>query len=83
MGFIFRKIIARGLKQIGDTKNPPKRVEWGGWCGGAGHETKKVTIADVLRTELMKVDKWGDEQLQVLGVAVMLLIEWEGAGAAI
>lgn len=41
-----------------------------------GHETRKVAIADVIRTELAKgIDKWDDDQLQVMALAVKLLEE--------
>jgi hypothetical protein len=40
-----------------------------------GHETKRVSIADVIRTEMMKGDKWGTEQLQCMELAVKLLEE--------
>lgn len=40
-----------------------------------GHETKKVAIADVIRTELAKGDKWDKDQLQVMELAVKLLEE--------
>lgn len=41
-----------------------------------GHETRKVAIADVIRTELAKgVDKWDEDQLQVMALAVKLLEE--------
>ncbi|ECZ2609656.1 fumarate hydratase FumD [Salmonella enterica] len=41
-----------------------------------GHETKRVAIADVIRTELAKgVDKWDDDQLQCMELAVKLLEE--------
>ncbi|WP_391487121.1 fumarate hydratase FumD [Leclercia tamurae] len=41
-----------------------------------GHETKKVAIADVIRTELSKgIDKWDVDQLQVMALAVKLLEE--------
>ncbi|EAY7691955.1 fumarate hydratase FumD [Salmonella enterica] len=40
------------------------------------HETKRVAIADVIRTELAKgVDKWDDDQLQCMELAVKLLEE--------
>lgn len=38
-----------------------------------GHETKRVAIADVLRTELTKGDKWDIDQLQVMELAVNIL----------
>ncbi|MBW4228375.1 fumarate hydratase FumD [Enterobacter cloacae subsp. cloacae] len=39
-----------------------------------GHETRKVAIADVIRTELAKgVNKWDEDQLQVMALAVKLL----------
>lgn len=42
----------------------------------AGHETKKVAIADVIRTELVKgLDKWDEDQLQCMTLAVKLLEE--------
>lgn len=42
----------------------------------AGHETKKVAIADVIRTELVKgIDKWDLDQLQMMELAVKLLEE--------
>ncbi|WP_312329640.1 fumarate hydratase FumD [Atlantibacter hermannii] len=41
-----------------------------------GHETRKVAIADVIRTELAKgIDKWDEDQLQVMALAVKLLEE--------
>ncbi|EGN3491324.1 DUF2767 family protein, partial [Salmonella enterica] len=41
-----------------------------------GHETKRVAIADVIRTELAKgLDKWGGDQLQCMKLAVKLLEE--------
>ncbi|EAA7933152.1 DUF2767 family protein [Salmonella enterica subsp. enterica] len=41
-----------------------------------GHETKRVAIADVIRTELSKgLDKWGVDQIQVMELAVKLLEE--------
>lgn len=41
-----------------------------------GHETKRVAIADVIRTELAKgLDKWDDDQLQCMKLAVKLLEE--------
>ncbi|MFU2148938.1 fumarate hydratase FumD [Hafnia paralvei] len=41
-----------------------------------GNETKKVSIADVIRTELAKgLDKWDLDQLQVMELAVKLLDE--------
>lgn len=41
-----------------------------------GHETRKVAIADVIRTELSKgVDKWDGDQLQMMELAVKLLEE--------
>ncbi|EPA9112804.1 MAG: fumarate hydratase FumD [Serratia liquefaciens] len=41
-----------------------------------GHETKKVAIADVIRTELAKgPEKWDVDQLQVMELAVKLLEE--------
>ncbi|MFX3563872.1 fumarate hydratase FumD [Serratia marcescens] len=41
-----------------------------------GHETKKVAIADVIRTELAKgLDKWDEDQMQVMHLAVKLLEE--------
>lgn len=41
-----------------------------------GHETRKVAIADVIRTELTKgVGKWDTDQLQVMALAVKLLEE--------
>jgi Protein of unknown function (DUF2767). len=45
------------------------------WCQ-KGHETKRVAIADVLRTEIAKEsDKWDFDQLQVMGLAVEILEE--------
>ncbi len=39
-----------------------------------GHETKRVAIADVLRTEIAKWnDKWGLDQLQVMELLVKIL----------
>ncbi|EDY1956159.1 fumarate hydratase FumD [Salmonella enterica] len=39
-----------------------------------GHETKRVAIADVIRTELSKgMDKWDIDQIQVMELAVKLL----------
>ena len=41
-----------------------------------GHETKRVAIADVIRTEIAKgVDKWDLDQIQVMELAVKLLEE--------
>lgn len=41
-----------------------------------GHETKRVAIADVLRTEISKGDdKWDVDQLQVMELAVKILEE--------
>jgi hypothetical protein len=41
-----------------------------------GLETRKVAIADVIRTELAKgVEKWGEDQLQCMKLAVKLLEE--------
>lgn len=41
-----------------------------------GHETKRVAIADVIRTEIAKsLDKWDDGQLQCMKLAVKLLEE--------
>ncbi|EPA8103231.1 fumarate hydratase FumD, partial [Salmonella enterica subsp. enterica serovar Havana] len=41
-----------------------------------GHETKRVAIADVIRTELAKgLDKWEGDQLQCMKLAVKLLKE--------
>lgn len=41
-----------------------------------GHETKRVAIADVIRTEISKgVDKWDADQIQVMELAVKLLEE--------
>jgi hypothetical protein len=41
-----------------------------------GHETKRVAIADVLRTEIAKGnDKWDLDQLQVMELAVKILEE--------
>lgn len=41
-----------------------------------GHETKRVAIADVIRTEIAKgLDKWDDDQLQCMKLAVKLLEE--------
>lgn len=41
-----------------------------------GHETKRVAIADVIRTEISKgLDKWDDDQIQVMELAVRLLEE--------
>lgn len=41
-----------------------------------GHETRKVAIADVIRTEMTKgPDKWSPEQLQLMELAVELLEE--------
>lgn len=41
-----------------------------------GHETKRVAIADVIRTEISKgLDKWDVDQIQVMEVAVKLLEE--------
>ncbi|KSU39893.1 hypothetical protein ABI57_22145 [Salmonella enterica subsp. enterica serovar Veneziana] len=54
-----------------------------------GHETKRVAIADVIRTELAKgLDKWDGDQLQYMKLAVKLLEEqgsknparWPGRG---
>ncbi|WP_236644856.1 DUF2767 family protein [Citrobacter freundii] len=41
----------------------------------AGHETKKVAIADVLRTEILRKDKWDERQIQMMELAVKLLEE--------
>ncbi|EBJ8359895.1 fumarate hydratase FumD [Salmonella enterica] len=41
-----------------------------------GHETKRVAIADVIRTEIAKgLDKWDVDQIQVMELAVKLLEE--------
>ncbi|MEC5321500.1 fumarate hydratase FumD [Brenneria populi subsp. brevivirga] len=41
-----------------------------------GHETKRVAIADVIRTEISKgLDKWDSDQLKVMELAVKLLEE--------
>ncbi|HFG4698610.1 TPA: fumarate hydratase FumD [Salmonella enterica subsp. enterica serovar Newport] len=41
-----------------------------------GHETKRVAIADMIRTELAKgLDKWDIDQLQCMKLAVKLLEE--------
>ncbi|ELD6976724.1 fumarate hydratase FumD [Salmonella enterica] len=41
-----------------------------------GHETKRVAIADVIRTEIAKgLDKWDDDRLQCMKLAVKLLEE--------
>ena len=41
-----------------------------------GHETKRVAIADVIRTEISKgLDKWDFDQIQVMELAVKLLEE--------
>jgi len=41
-----------------------------------GHETKKVAIADVLRTEIAKgLAKWDLDQVQAMELAVKLLEE--------
>lgn len=41
-----------------------------------GHETKRVAIADVIRTEISKgIDKWDLDQIQVMKLAVKLLEE--------
>ncbi|MCX8981125.1 fumarate hydratase FumD [Citrobacter portucalensis] len=41
-----------------------------------GHETRRVAIADVVRTEISKgLDKWDKDQLQVMELAVKLLEE--------
>ncbi|HIC5042732.1 TPA: fumarate hydratase FumD [Salmonella enterica subsp. enterica serovar Schwarzengrund] len=41
-----------------------------------GHETKRVAIADVIRTELAKgLDEWDIDQLQCMKLAVKLLEE--------
>lgn len=41
-----------------------------------GHETKRVAIADVIRTEIAKgLDKWDSDQVQVMELAVKLLEE--------
>ncbi|MGA8121103.1 fumarate hydratase FumD [Rouxiella badensis] len=40
------------------------------------YETKRVVIADVLRTELAKgMEKWDEDQLQCMELAVKLLEE--------
>ena len=39
-----------------------------------GHETRRVAIADVIRTEISKgIDKWDLDQIQVMELAVKLL----------
>lgn len=41
-----------------------------------GHETKRVAIADVIRTEISKgLNKWDLDQIQVMELAVKLLEE--------
>lgn len=41
-----------------------------------GHETKRVAIADVIRTEIAKgIVKWDLDQIQVMELAVKLLEE--------
>jgi len=41
-----------------------------------GHETRRIAIADVLRTEIAKgSDKWDVDQLQVMELAVKILEE--------
>ncbi len=41
-----------------------------------GHETKRVAIADVIRTEIAKgLEKWDLDQLQAMELAVKLLEE--------
>ncbi|MEX3412219.1 fumarate hydratase FumD [Salmonella enterica subsp. enterica serovar Thompson] len=41
-----------------------------------GHETKRVAIADVIRTEIAKgLDKWHVDQIQCMKLAVKLLEE--------
>lgn len=41
-----------------------------------GHETKRVAIADVIRTEISKgINKWDLDQIQVMELAVKLLEE--------
>jgi hypothetical protein len=41
-----------------------------------GHETKRVAIADVIRTEIAKgLDKWDLDQIQMMELAVKLLDE--------
>jgi hypothetical protein len=41
-----------------------------------GHETRRVAIADVIRTEISKgSDQWDVDQLQVMKLAVKLLEE--------
>ncbi|CAD5355199.1 conserved protein of unknown function [Citrobacter freundii] len=41
-----------------------------------GHETKRVAIADVIRTEISKgLGKWDAYQIQVMELAVKLLEE--------
>ncbi|VTM12330.1 Protein of uncharacterised function (DUF2767) [Raoultella terrigena] len=41
-----------------------------------GHETKRVAIADVIRTEIAKgLGKWDLDQIQVMELAVKLLEE--------
>ena len=41
-----------------------------------GHETKRVAIADVIRTEISKgLGKWDLDQIQVMELAVKLLEE--------
>jgi hypothetical protein len=39
------------------------------------HETKRIAIADVLRTQAARKDKWDEEQLQLLRLAIKLLEE--------
>lgn len=41
-----------------------------------GHETRRVAIADVIRTEISKgLNKWNSEQIQMMELAVNLLEE--------
>lgn len=41
-----------------------------------GHETKRIAIADVIRTEIAKgLDKWDSDQIQMMELAVKLLEE--------
>ncbi len=40
-----------------------------------GYETKKIAIADVVRTQAMMKDKWSRDQLRCLRLAIALLEE--------
>lgn len=40
-----------------------------------GFDTKKIQIADVLRTELAKVGKWEEDQIRLIELAIRILEE--------